>query len=251
MSRYAGRVAVVTGSARGIGAATARRFAEEGAAVAVLDLDEAAAAETAAGLGATRSVGAGLRRRRRGVRRGRGVRGGRGARQGRHPGQQRRDHPRQPAVQDDRGRLGRGDERAPARVVPDEPGGAEAHGRGEVRQDPQPLQRLRARQPRPGQLLRRQDGPAGLHPHPGARARSVRHQRQRDRAGLHRHRDDRRDRPPGGRGAGGLPQGRRGRDPGAPGRPARGHRRAAAFLCSDEASFVTGQTLYVDGGAKV
>ena len=31
MSRYAGRVAVVTGSARGIGAATARRFAQEGA----------------------------------------------------------------------------------------------------------------------------------------------------------------------------------------------------------------------------
>ena len=57
MSRFADRVAVVTGSARGIGAATARRFAEEGAAVAVLDLDQAAAAETAAGLGAPRSVG--------------------------------------------------------------------------------------------------------------------------------------------------------------------------------------------------
>ena len=57
MSRFADRVAVVTGSARGIGAATARRFAEEGAAVAVLDLDQAAAAETAAGLGAQRSLG--------------------------------------------------------------------------------------------------------------------------------------------------------------------------------------------------
>jgi 3-oxoacyl-[acyl-carrier protein] reductase len=59
MSRYADRVAVVTGSARGIGAATARRFAEEGASVAVLDLDEDVAAETAAGLGAAKAVGVG------------------------------------------------------------------------------------------------------------------------------------------------------------------------------------------------
>jgi 3-oxoacyl-[acyl-carrier protein] reductase len=57
MGRYDGRVAIVTGAARGIGAGTARRFAEEGAAVAVLDLDESAAAETAAGLGATHALG--------------------------------------------------------------------------------------------------------------------------------------------------------------------------------------------------
>ncbi len=43
MSRFDGRVAIVTGGAGGIGSATARRLAEDGAAVAVADVDGQAA----------------------------------------------------------------------------------------------------------------------------------------------------------------------------------------------------------------
>jgi NAD(P)-dependent dehydrogenase (short-subunit alcohol dehydrogenase family) len=45
--RFTGQVAIVTGSAHGIGEAIARRFADEGASVVIADLDEAAAITTA------------------------------------------------------------------------------------------------------------------------------------------------------------------------------------------------------------
>jgi 3-oxoacyl-[acyl-carrier protein] reductase len=51
MSRFEGQTALVTGGAKGIGAATAERLAAEGAHVVVADFDEAAATETAERIG--------------------------------------------------------------------------------------------------------------------------------------------------------------------------------------------------------
>jgi len=51
--RFEGKVAVITGGASGIGAATARRLADEGASVLIVDRDDALGAET------VRSIGSG------------------------------------------------------------------------------------------------------------------------------------------------------------------------------------------------
>ncbi len=55
MGRLEGRVAFLTGAARGIGAATAAKLASEGAAVVITDMDQGPAEETA---GEIRSTGA-------------------------------------------------------------------------------------------------------------------------------------------------------------------------------------------------
>ena len=168
MSTTEQRVAVVTGAARGIGAATAVRLAAEGRAVAVIDLDEAACKDTVEKITAA---------------------GGKAIAVGCDVSDEAQVEAAVARVAEELG--------APTILVNNAGvlrdnllfkmsvsdwdtvmnvhlrgsflmtrGRPEVHGGRQVRPCRQPLLLLGARQPRPGQLLRRQGRSAGLHQDP-------------------------------------------------------------------------------------
>ena len=247
------RVAIVTGAARGIGAATAVRLAADGHAVAVVDLAEESCKDTVEQItnagGRALAVGADVADRAQ--------------------------------VDDAVARVAA--ELGPPAVLVNNAGilrdnllfkmtdddwdavlavhlrGAFLFSRAaqaymteqKLRPDRQPVEHLGARQPGPGQLRRGQGRLAGLHQDAGDRAGAVRGHGERGRAGPHRDRHDGRDRR--------ADEGQTSRSSSARASEQIPVRRAGtpediahtiSFLASEGAGFVSGQVIYVAGGPR-
>ena len=178
MGMLDGKTAIVTGGARGIGLAIAKRYIAEGARVVIADIDESAGKAAVAALGHRGALRA--HRRRRGGRC--AQRGGgslRRRRRSRHPGQQCRHHPHGGFPRHRGGRFRPRAARQPEGHVPGRAGGREADGRaGQGRQaagrDRQHELGQRARRdPQSGAVLRLEGRRRPAHQGDGALARAA------------------------------------------------------------------------------
>ncbi len=187
LSTLTGRIAVVTGGARGIGFACCARLVEAGATVLVADVDEREAASAAAATRAGRGRGAGRRHRLRV-----GARGSRPRRRPPRPagrlGQLGGCLPRLPAARALRRRVGTGSRRQPPGDAVRCARGGPGHGRrGPGRRDRQHRLdgRLPGRRPRRRPLCRLEVRGARPHAEPRGRTRRARDPCPRGRPDCH------------------------------------------------------------------
>ena len=190
MSRFNGKVAIITGAGSGIAQATARRFGSEEATVACLDIDEGAAQKTAGAIVETggKRVGVPLQRRGSGSSVTAAVGSG-----GLEPGcakralqyrrrRQLREHHRL-ALR----RMAARDRGEPHRHLPHVPGGAAAHPRERRQHRQHGFERGSPGSRLLGGVLRVEGRRGAAHSRPGDRVLEARHPRECRRAWRRRH----------------------------------------------------------------